>query len=421
MNDAPLRAPWLEAIARAFSGSPVYAVGGAVRNTLMGLPVSDVDLCGAARPGEVQELCEGTEITARLRAAHFGTVELIIGGHMAEYTTFRSDSYRGGHQPFAVRFAASVEEDAFRRDFSVNALYAPLDDPATVIDATGGLQHLKERILHTVTADPDQVLKDDGLRILRAARFQAELGFTPTGAVLASAKKHARLLDEIAAERKRDELTKLLLSDTKYPSLCRTAPPVSAGLATLVRVGAWEKLFGSLAPMDFTALDRAQTLGAGGKLALLYHREPPERLTETMAALRFAKRGIQAAADALAILYALRNPKTEPSDTLRFGLPALQTAAAMLAALSDEPETLRRAEGILASALEKSIPAGVAALAVGGHELLMLCAETGAPKEHIGKALDALWRDAVNGRVPNTRDALLTRARKHLIDSQNGG
>ncbi|MFH1513193.1 MAG: hypothetical protein ABIG45_07550 [Bacillota bacterium] len=420
MNDAPLRAPWLEAIARVFSGSPVYAVGGTVRNTLMGLPVSDVDLCGAARPGEVQELCEGTQITARLRAAHFGTVELMIGGHMAEYTTFRHDSYRGGHQPFAVRFAASVEEDAFRRDFSVNALYAPLDDPATVIDATGGLQHLKERILHTVTADPDQVLKDDGLRILRAARFQAELGFTPTDAVLASAKKNVRLLDEIAAERKRDELTKLLQSDTKYPTLRRTVPPVSAGLATLVRVGAWGKLFGSLAPMDFTALDHAQALGAGGKLALLYHRETPERLTETMAALRFNKRGIQAAADALAVLRALRNPKTEPSDALRFGLPALQTAITMLAVLSDEPETQKRAERILASVLKKNIPAGVHELAVGGDDLLTLCAETGVPRERIGAVLSTLWRDAADGRVPNTRDALLTRARKHLIDSQNG-
>ena len=161
--------------------SGVYAVGGAVRNTLMGLPVSDVDLCGAARPDEVQGYCEGTEISARLRAAHFGTVELHTGGHMAEYTTFRQDSYRGGHQPFAVRFADSIDEDALRRDFSVNALYAPLNDPGRVLDPTGGLKHLEARILHTVTADPDRVFKDDGLRILRAARFQAELGLHSDG------------------------------------------------------------------------------------------------------------------------------------------------------------------------------------------------------------------------------------------------
>ena len=256
MLSTPLRELWLYTIARVFADRAVYAVGGAVRNTLMGLPVSDVDLCGTARPDEVLSICEGTTVTAKPRAAHFGTVELHIGGYMAEYTTFRKDSYRGGHQPSQVRFADTVEEDAFRRDFSVNALYAPLHEPDRIMDPTGGLTHLKERILHTVTDDPDQVLKDDGLRILRAARFQAELDLMPTDAVLLSAGKHAGLLDEIAPERKRDELTKLLNADTKYPTLKRTAPPVSSGLATLVRVGAWPKLFGSLAPIGFAALDQ---------------------------------------------------------------------------------------------------------------------------------------------------------------------
>ena len=220
MNETPLRASWLAAIARAFADAPVYAVGGAVRNTLMGLPVSDVDLCGPVRPDDVVRRCGGTEIHARLRAAQFGTVELHIGGHMAEYTTFRRDSYRGGHQPFAVSFADTVEEDALRRDFSVNALYSPLSDPDTVMDPVGGLEHLSARILHTVTDDPDQVLKDDGLRILRAARFQAELGFAPTDAVLHSAKKYADLLDTIVAERKRDELTRPADVGHEIPDPC---------------------------------------------------------------------------------------------------------------------------------------------------------------------------------------------------------
>jgi tRNA nucleotidyltransferase/poly(A) polymerase len=425
MDNTPLREPWLQAIARVFAEQTVYAVGGAVRNTLMGLPVSDVDLCGAARPDEVLKRCEGTAVAAKPRAAHFGTVELHVDGHMAEYTTFRRDSYRGGHRPFEVRFADTAAEDAFRRDFSVNALYAPLSEPDKIIDPTGGLRHLKERVLHTVTDDPDQVLQDDGLRILRAARFQAELNFTPTDAVLLSAEKHAHLLDEIAAERKRDELTRLLTADTKYPALSRTAPPVSTGLTTLVRVGAWPKLFGCLAPVNFTVMDHTETLNICGKFALLYHRETPDALAKRMGALRYAKREIKAAYEALSALRAVRDSRSETADALQFGLRAMETAKAMLAALAVADAEYRaaraRAEETLKRIAAERLPVSVHALAVGGGDLLGLCRETGMPEERIGGTLAALWRDVVNGRVPNRRGALLAWARRRLIDSQNGG
>lgn len=419
MDQTHLRAPWLEAIARAFAGAAVYAVGGAVRNAVMNIPVSDMDLCGKLRPEEVQRRCAGTDVRAVLRAAHFGTVELHVDGRMAEYTTFRRDSYRGGHQPTRVRFADTVEEDALRRDFSVNALYTPLTEPALVIDLVGGLEHIRRRVLHTVTDDPNYVLKDDGLRILRAARFQAELGFVPTDALLASAKKYAGLLNGIAAERKRDELTKLLESDAKYPALVRTQPPVSSGLNTLVRVGAWENLFGKLVPAGFSALDDAKALGAGGKLALLYRRETPDALFQTMTALRFSKRDTAAAANALAVFKTLENRHGEAADALRFGLPALQTAGAMLAALNGDAAALLRAETLLREVRKKRLPESLKDLAVGGDELLGLCAEMNVPKERIGGALASLWRDAVNGRLENERGALLARARRYFIDSQN--
>ena len=419
MDQTLLRAPWLQAIARAFADNTVYAVGGAVRNALMDLPVSDVDLCGKLRPEEVQKQCEGTEITVRLRAAHFGTVELHVDGHMAEYTTFRRDSYRGGHQPTQVRFANTVEEDALRRDFSVNALYTPLGEPALVIDLVGGLQHLKQRVLHTVTSDPDRVMKDDGLRILRAARFQAELGFTPTDAVLASAKKYVHLLNGIAAERKRDELTKILESDTKYPSLKRDIPPVSAGLATLVRVGAWEKLFGSLSPEGIAVLDSAQTLNTGGKLALLYRQETPDALFIAMTALRFSKRATADAAEALTVFQTLINQHGEAADALRFGLPALKTAAEMLKATGSAPEVLLRAESLLQGVQRNRLPLSLKELAVGGDDLLALSTELNKPKERIGAVLSSLWRAVVNGRLANERDVLLGQARRDFVDSQN--
>ncbi len=420
MDQTLLRAPWLQAIARAFADNTVYAVGGAVRNALMDLPVSDVDLCGKLRPEDVRRQCEGTAIEVRFRAAHFGTVELHMDGHMAEYTTFRRDSYRGGHQPTQVQFADTVEEDALRRDFSVNALYTPLHDPTLVIDLVGGLEHLKQRMLHTVTQDPDHVMKDDGLRILRAARFQAELGLTPTEAVLQSARSHVGLLDGIVAERKRDELTKLLEADTKYPTLTRSLPPVSSGLQTLVRVGAWEKLFGSLTTKHLTVLDGANKLTASEKLALLYRQETPETFINALDALRFSKRKTTAAANALTVYQALRCAQSEPADILRFGLDALLTAKAMLIAQGEDLAALQRAESLVELIQARHLPANLKELAVRGDTLLALSKELHIPSKRIGTVLTALWRDTVNGFVPNQTDALLDRARMYFIDSHIG-
>lgn len=422
MNSHPLRAPWLQTIAQVFAGSRIYVVGGAVRNTLMNLPLSDVDLCGAARPEEVAARCKGTSVHARLRAAHFGTVELHVDGHMAEYTTFRQDSYRTGHQPVEVRFADSIEVDALRRDFSVNALYAPLDDPDTVLDPTGGLDHLSRHVLHTVTNDPDRVLKDDGLRILRAVRFQAELDFTLTQAVRQSCTKYAWLLEDIVADRKRDELTRILMADIKYPTLRRGVPPVSRALTALWQIGAWPQVFGTLMPPDVAAFDHAESLTLPEKFTLLYHRKTPQALMERMAALRYATRDGKAAADALSAIRALREPESELSDILCHGLPALKSAKHVLAALAaeapEERQVYARAQNLLVRATGQQLPASLKELAINGNDLLAFCGQTGMPRERIGAVLNALWCDAVNHRVPNTREALLAQASRYWIDRE---
>ena len=330
------------------ANTPLFLVGGAVRNPLMGLPISDVDVCGPATPHEVLSLCEGTDIHAHLRAAHFGTVELRIADadgtrHMAEYTTFREDSYRCGHQPSEVRFAKSLSVDALRRDFSVNALYLPVvaSGAGEVNDPTGGLEHLRMGVLHTVTADPDQVLKDDGLRILRAVRFQAELGLMPTKELLASAARFAPLLGDIAPERLRDEFVKVLTADFRYGEgvacmkppqkgengchpidtpdvLCSNtqhagADSISArlscqlpshpsyfsvlsGLRTLVRIGAWEFLFPDLAYEESGAgaIERLEVPSGvsvvAGRLALLFWKADAEPFRESLRALCIAER-----------------------------------------------------------------------------------------------------------------------------------
>ena len=196
--------------------SPVYLVGGAVRNRLLGLPFSDVDICGELTPERLMKELDGL-FSVRDVNPRVGTVKLMREGDSFEYTTFRRDSYpldSGRHEPAEVIFVGSPEEDAFRRDFTVNAIYERLSDGA-IIDPTGGLSDIEKRVLRT-TRDPEAVFSEDGLRLLRLVRLAAELGFDIEEKTFAAAKKFAPLLADISVERKREELERILLSDHKY-------------------------------------------------------------------------------------------------------------------------------------------------------------------------------------------------------------
>ena len=212
MKDLWNGAPWLRAVARVFdqAGAPLYIVGGAGRNPQMGLPISDVDVCGPTLPEEICAFCEGTEVRTFLRAPQFGTVELHVTDEngqpqMAEYTAWREDCYQSGHKPDSVTFTTDIAADARRRDFSVNAMYQRVraDGLGEIVDPTGGLEHLRSGVLHTTTDDPDVILRNDGQRILRGARFQAELDLTLDDRHIASMKRHARLVSELVPSRMR--------------------------------------------------------------------------------------------------------------------------------------------------------------------------------------------------------------------------
>lgn len=422
-NDALTGAPWLLAVARVFerAGEPVYLVGGAVRNPLMGLPLSDVDVCGPARPERVMALCEGTEVRAVLRAAHFGTVELHVtdadgARHMAEYTTFREDSYRCGHRPDAVRFTTDLGVDALRRDFSVNALYRRLHDGALgpVIDPTGGQRHLEQGVLHTVTPDPDRVLRDDGLRILRAARFQAELDLAPTPALLDSLARHALLLRDIACERLRDEWQKILLADLRYPMLRRRAPATASGLKTLRDCGAWPCLVdapydgeaaAALAPLDWEVAPLA------GRLALLLRRLEPPALQSALLRLRFSTRDAALAAHYAAALRYFATEQGGAFETVKLGRDAAAYAFAAFQALGDATAEARAAGALVALG---DAPWSLRELAVGGDALMPLLAARGVPARQMGRLLESLWRMAAEGRVANETAALLGAAEEWL-------
>lgn len=227
----------LVCLARAFAeaGVRLYGVGGMVRNPLLGLPVSDMDITSALRPEGVMALCRDKGLACVPKGLAFGMVEIHAGACVFEHTTFRADTYGpgGGHRPTAVAFSDTVEADAFRRDFTVNALYQDILGRA-ILDPTGGLADLKEGLLRATGPEPGRIMGDDALRVLRLARFCAELGFVPEGNTLASAKAHAAGLRDISAERVREELRRVLLSPEKYGR----AGAVYRGLSLLDALGA---------------------------------------------------------------------------------------------------------------------------------------------------------------------------------------
>ena len=236
----------LHPLAEAFEqeNTKIYAVGGLVRNALLHLPPSDIDVCSGLTPEQVVIAMPKHGIRVIEKAVEMGTVELHFGAARVEHTTFRKESYAdgGAHRPDDVAFGESLTDDAWRRDFSVNAIYADLST-GEVTDPTGGIPDLEQHIIRTTSANPDDILRSDALRVLRLVRFACELGLTIDDDTWQAAKRNAPKLKDIAAERKREELVKILLTDARYPALDRDElrSPLR-GLRLLDELDVWDVL-----------------------------------------------------------------------------------------------------------------------------------------------------------------------------------
>lgn len=197
--------------------SPLYLVGGAVRNSILGLPLGDFDTASANLPSDVISRLSGTEFTVLAEYPRTGTVLIGSDEFKTEHTTFRTDSYpinSGVHSPERVEFTIDIEIDALRRDFTVNAIYYDLTSDI-IVDPTGGIDDLKKRELRTVD-DPKRVLGEDALRIMRLVRLRAELGFGIESMTLAVASELGARVKDISRERITDEYIKTLKGATKY-------------------------------------------------------------------------------------------------------------------------------------------------------------------------------------------------------------
>ncbi len=188
------------------AGYAAYAVGGCVRDSLLGRAAHDWDLCTSALPQQVMELF-GPEQCIPTGLQH-GTVTVKRAGSLYEVTTFRTEgSYTDGRHPDAVQFVPDVREDLARRDFTINAM--AYNEAEGLVDPFGGQKDLQNGLLRAV-GEPQQRFAEDALRILRLYRFAARFGFALDAATARAARQLAPHLDCISAERIQEELAKLL-------------------------------------------------------------------------------------------------------------------------------------------------------------------------------------------------------------------
>ena len=186
------------------SGYEAYFVGGCVRDFILGNESSDYDIVTSALPDQVMALFSNTISIG----AKFGVIAVIVQGRPYEVATFRSDDvYEDGRHPSQVHFS-SAREDVFRRDFTINGL---LMDPETgeITDYVNGRMDIEKKIIRTIN-DPDSRFNEDFLRMLRAIRFAANLGFVIETQTLKAIERNAAKINRISAERVREELSKIL-------------------------------------------------------------------------------------------------------------------------------------------------------------------------------------------------------------------
>ena len=366
------------------AGHAAYAVGGCVRDSLLGLDPHDWDLCTSARPEQVMALF-GEEKCIPTGLQH-GTVTVKQGGRLYETTTFRTEgAYSDGRHPDAVCFVPDVREDLARRDFTINAMAYSAEEG--LIDPFGGRDDLAAHLVRAV-GEPERRFEEDALRILRLYRFAARFGFAIDPATGAAARALGPHLDCVSAERIQEELLKLLaaprpgsylepavlaiilpeLEPEKQPErfaeLCRTidrieptAKNVPARLAALL----WP-------------------LGEAGARKALRKLKCSNALTDEVTALEREAPGTPGS-ERLTALCSARHPE--------------QTRA--FAALWAEAERLTA----------ENACCRVSQLAVNGRDLM---AAGVRPGPGLRQVLNALLETVITGQTPNEKDALLAAA-----------
>ena len=421
------------------AGYAAYAVGGCVRDSLLGRIPQDWDLCTSARPEQVLALFgEGQCIPTGLQ---HGTVTIKYGGQLYETTTFRTEgAYTDGRHPDEVHFVPDVRQDLARRDFTINAM--AYNDAEGLIDPFGGQQDLQQGILRAV-GDPATRFEEDALRILRLYRFAARFGFAidpPTGQAARALCAH---LDCVSVERIEEELSKLLaapapaayldekilkviIPELSAPALQAAKPVVDAcpagtedlpvrWAALLMSLGedgtrkALKRLRCSNALIEETAVLVRETGGGGGS----FSEDRPLGWDPAAAGSR--------AGDGMARFVSEEKASAAPGqdaapDTAirirkllgRYDLHTVQRLAALGAAMEPEQAADFAAQAELAAQLDADgVCCRVSQLAVNGRDLMAAGIPAGPG---LRRTLEALLDAVIRGQLPNERQRLLDAA-----------
>jgi poly(A) polymerase len=221
------------------AGHRAFLVGGSVRDAFLDRvsAAPDIDITTDARPDAVQAAMKGWADDVWLQGEKFGTVGAKKNGELFEITTFRAEIYRDDSRNPEVTFSDDIETDLSRRDFTINAMAIALDEP-DLVDPHHGLTDLAAKRLRTPLS-PEVSFGDDPLRMLRAARFVATLGFEPDAELLHAIEEMRGRLQIISAERIRDELSKMMVADDP-----------SAGLWLIARTKLAEEFLPELSAME---------------------------------------------------------------------------------------------------------------------------------------------------------------------------
>ena len=424
------------------AGYAAYAVGGCVRDSLLGRTPQDWDLCTSARPEQVLALFgEGQCIPTGLQ---HGTVTIKYGGQLYETTTFRTEgAYTDGRHPDEVHFVPDVRQDLARRDFTVNAM--AYNDAEGLIDPFGGQQDLQQGILRAV-GDPATRFEEDALRILRLYRFAARFGFAidpPTGQAARALCAH---LDCVSVERIEEELSKLLaapapaayldekilkviIPELSAPALQAAKPVVDAcpagtedlpvrWAALLMSLGedgtrkALKRLRCSNTCIEQTAVLVRETGGGGGS----FSEDRPLGWDPAAAGSR--------AGDGMARFVSEEKASAAPGqdaapDTAirirkllgRYDLHTVQRLAALGAAMEPERAADFAVQAELAAQLDADgVCCRVSQLAVNGRDLMAAGIPAGPG---LRRTLEALLDAVVRGQLPNERQRLLDAVREN--------
>jgi poly(A) polymerase len=213
----------------AAAGFELALVGGPVRDAFLGRKVHDLDFTTSATPDQIEKLVKPLADAIWDVGRAFGTIAAQLGGHTVEITTYRADSYDGSSRKPDVVFGSSLEEDLFRRDFTMNAMALTLPE-VKLVDPCNGLEDLLAGILRT-PIEPEISFQDDPLRMMRGARFTSQLGAVIHPDTMAAMTTLAPRIADISSERVREELTRLLATESPRQGL---QVLVETGIADIV-------------------------------------------------------------------------------------------------------------------------------------------------------------------------------------------